>query len=192
LRAELAGRAGGEILGAARQAIERAAERRLAAEMLRYGSGLAITSIRLAGMQPPREVLPALREAAGAREEKRAQISQAEAYRFETESFAESEAAKRRLEAEGFGAEQTERAAGAADRFLAMAEAHKLDRQVDRTRLYLETVEEILAGRRKVIVDRTAPDVRRQIRLGELWSMPLQPATRPADANSSPPEDRIR
>ena len=192
LRAELAGRAGDEILGAARQAIEQAAERRLAAEMLRYGSGLAITSIRLAGMQPPREVLPALREAAGAREEKRAQISQAEAYRFETESFAESEAAKRRLEAEGFGAEQTERAAGAADRFLAMAEAHKLDRQVDRTRLYLETVEEILAGRRKVIVDRTAPDVRRQIRLGELWSMPLQPATRPADANSSPPEDRIR
>lgn len=192
LRAELAGRAGDEILGAARQAIEQAVERRLAAEMLRYGSGLAITSIRLAGMQPPWEVLPALREAAGAREEKRAQISQAEAYRFETESFAESEAAKRRLEAEGFGAEQTERAAGAADRFLAMAEAHKLDRQVDRTRLYLETVEEILAGRRKVIVDRTAPDVRRQVRLGELWSVPLQPATRPADANSSPPEDRIR
>ena len=58
LRAELAGRAGDEILGAARQAIEQAAERRLAAEMLRYGSGLAITSIRLAGMQPPREVPP--------------------------------------------------------------------------------------------------------------------------------------
>jgi heavy metal translocating P-type ATPase len=192
LRAELAGRAGDEILGAARQAIERAAERRLAAEMLRYGSGLAITSIRLAGMQPPREVLPALREAAGAREEKRAQISQAEAYRSETESFAESEAAKRRLEAEGFGIEEKEKAAGAADRFLAMAEAHKLDRQVDRTRLYLETVEEILAGRRKIIVDRTAPGVRRQVRLGELWSLPLQPATRPANANSSPPEDRIR
>ena len=66
------------------------------------------------------------------------------------------------------------KASGEAERFTAIAEAHEAGRDVNEIRLHLETVEEMLAGRRKIILDRADSGTRRQLYLGPktMWSIP--------------------
>ena len=104
-------------------------------------------------IHPPLEVVPAFRDVSSSLEEKEAAINEAEAYQVQTEAAARGQAAERIAAAEGFAAERTGHATGAAARFLAVAAAVAESPGVARTRLYLQTVEAALAGRRKVVLD---------------------------------------
>lgn len=192
LRAVMAGRPADDVLSTGRQDIERVVYARLADKMLWCGTGFSIESVSLADVHPPLEVVPAFREVAAAQEEKEAAINDAEAYQFETEALMEGEAAQRKLVAEGFSSEKTAKATGDAERFKAIAAAHASGREVNEIRLHLESVEEMLAGRRKIIVDRAHAGVRRQLYLGPkaMWTIP--PREVPSDStyyDSSSPED---
>jgi len=55
--------------------------------------------------------------------------------------------------AEGYKAERTERAHGDAERFLAVLREYQNAKDVTRKRLYLETMEKILPGIRKFVID---------------------------------------
>ena len=192
LRAVLTGRPADDVLSTGRQDIERSVFARLETEMLRCGTGFSVESVCLADVHPPLEVVPAFREVATAQEEKEAAINDAEAYQFEAEALAEGEAVQRQLVAEGFGTEKTAKALGEAERFTAIATAHKSGRSVNEMRLHLETVEEMLAGRRKIIVDRANSGVRRQLYLGPktMWSIPpREEPPEPTYYDSSLPED---
>ncbi len=195
LRGVLTGRPADDVLSTGRKEIERAMLARLQAAMLACGTGFSVASVSLGDVHPPLEVVPAFREVAAAQEEKEAAINDAEAYQFETEALVEGEAVKKQLDAEGFSAEKTAKASGEAERFMALAEAHQAGRQVDQVRLHLETVEELLAGRRKIIVDGPHSGVRRQLYLGPkgMWSLPpRQEPVEPANEDSSIPQDRKR
>jgi len=176
LRAVLTGRAADEVLSLRRDEIEQAILAGLQAEMQKCGSGFSVESVCLADVHPPLEVVPAFREVAAAQEEKEAAVNDAEAYRFEAEALTEGEAVQKRLDAEGFSTEKTAKASGEAERFTAIAEAHQAGREVNELRLHLEAVEEMLAGRRKIIVDHAAGGTRRQLYLGPktMWSIPLR------------------
>ncbi len=191
LRAVLTGRPVDDVLSTGRREIERAVLDRLQTEMQRCGTGFSIDSVCLADVHPPLEVVPAFREVAAAQEEKEAAINDAEAYQFETEALTEGEAVQRQLDAEGFGAEKTAKASGEAQRFMAIAEAHESGRNVNELRLHLETLEEMLAGRRKIIVDRANSGARRQVFLGPraMWTIPRQEPIEPTYYDSSFPED---
>ncbi len=191
LRAVLTGRSADDVLSTGRQEIERAVLARLQTEMLRCGTGFSVESVCLADVHPPLEVVPAFREVAAAQEEKEAAVNDAEAYQFETEALAEGEAVRKRLDAEGFSTEKTAKALGEAERFTAIAAAHESGRQVNELRLHLETVEEMLAGRRKIIVDGAHAGARRQVYLGPkaMWSLPAQTPSETDYYDSSIPED---
>jgi hypothetical protein len=64
-----------------------------------------------------------------------------------------------------------------------MAQAYARSRELTRLRLYLEAIEQVLAGRRKIILDRAPKGARRLLLLGgdRLW--PLA-APRPAEGGS--------
>lgn len=195
LQGVLTGRPADDVLSTGRKEIERAILGRLKAAMLACGTGFSVESVSLGDVHPPLEVVPAFREAAAAQEEKEAAINDAEAYQSETEALVEGEAVKKQLDAEGFSAEKTAKASGEAERFTAIAEAHQAGRQVNQVRLHLETVEELLTGRRKIIVDGPHSGVRRQLYLGPkgMWSLPLrQEPVEPANEDSSIPQDRKR
>ena len=186
LRAEASKGTIESILGDQRSAIEQAVQDRVADDLRAYATGLDVERVCLGDIHPPLEVVPAFREVASATEEKEAQINEAEAYQFETHALAGAQAKEKVLSAEGFQQDRTQRAAGSAERFTKLAGAYHEAPEVTRLRLYLQTIEESLTGRRKVILDRPASGARRQLFLGpkELWNLtppapgePLKPET---------------
>jgi len=115
-------------------------------------AGVEIVGVRLQDMHPPLEVVSSFRDVASAREDKSTMINEAHAYANEVVPQARGDAERQVREAEGYRRERVERARGDADRIVAMARAYKEGPEVTRTRLYIETMEEILAGIEKFIV----------------------------------------
>ena len=166
LHAEVSGREADDVLGLQRADIEEQIERRLAASLEEYETGLTVKAVCLGDVHPPLEVVPAFREVASAMEEKEAKVNEAEAYRLETEAQAEGEADGRIQLAEGFRHDRVKRAEGEAARFVLKAAAYGASPEVTRIRLHLDMIEEVLSGRRKVIVDNPSGGVRRRILFG--------------------------
>jgi len=178
LRAEMARRPLEDILSARRPEIEAAVEDGLSSALARYRTGFTVERVCLSDVHPPLDVVPAFREVASALEQKEATINNAEAYQFEKEALALGEAVAKREGAEASGYDRTRTAAGNAERFSAVAGAYAEGREVTRLRIYLETVEKALAGRKKVILDRPPDGSRRQLLFGPKggWtSLPRMP-----------------
>ena len=87
--------------------------------------------------------------------------------------------------AEGFAADRTQRATAAAARFLEVAAAYAAAPKVTGLRLYLQTMEIALAGKRKVIVDARRIGGRRALYLGRK-GLDLPANLPPAVLDSSP------
>jgi Cu+-exporting ATPase len=162
---EMARRKADDLFTAARGEIAADVVHRTNQSLGRYGAGLEVAEVCFGDIHPPLEVVPAFRDVSSSLEEKEAAINDAQAYQVQTEAAARGQAAERIAAAEGLAADRTERATGAAARFLAVAAAVAESPGVARTRLYLQTVETALAGRRKVILD-PAHGGRRALYLG--------------------------
>ena len=178
LRAEMSARAADSLLSADRAVIEENVARRMEEALAQYQTGFAVESVCLGDVHPPVEVVQAFRDVASAQEEKEAKINDAQAYQFEAEAEAEGAADENQRRAEAFGADRVQRAAGQADRFVAMVKSYDVAPTLTRLRLYLEMIEDSLAGRRKVIVDKRTGGARRQIFLGPKGFMNLIPPPR--------------
>jgi HflK protein len=116
------------------------------------GVGVELVGVRLQDVHPPLEVVPAFRDVASAREDKSRIINEALAYMDETIPAARGDAHRMVLEAEGYRSDRVDRAKGDSERFKQMAARYGDARGVTETRLYLETMEELLAGIEKYIV----------------------------------------
>jgi regulator of protease activity HflC (stomatin/prohibitin superfamily) len=161
----MAQRSADDLLVTSRREIAAAVLQRANALLARYGAGLQVAEVSFGDIHPPLEVVPAFREVASAMEEKEARINEAQAYAFQAAATARGQAAEGIAVAEGFAFDRTRRAEAAAGRFLDLAAAFAAAPEVMRLRLYLQTVELALAGRRKVILDTTRTG-RRALYLG--------------------------
>ena len=186
VRAEMSRRPIDEPLGAERGLVEHAIRERVARRLAGYAAGLEALSVCLGDVHPPLEVVPAYREVATAREEREAKVNEAQAYQNETEALARGQAAERTLGAKAFLADRTDRASGEAARFTDVAAAYGEAPGVTRLRLTLQAVEQAMAGRRKLILDRVADGARRLLYLGRkgLWAPP--PAPQPETPQPTP------
>jgi HflK protein len=118
-----------------------------------YQTGIRVLSVRLQEVHPSVEVVDAFREVAGALEEKSRLINEAEGYRNEQVALARGQAEARLRNADGYKIGRTNRADGDATRFIEFEQAARNHYAATATRLYLETMEEVLPGRQKLIVD---------------------------------------
>jgi HflK protein len=134
-------------------------EDRVAAELQqrldRYQAGAEVLRVRLIELHPAVEVVDAFREVSGAFEEKNRLVNEAEGYRNEQVALARGRAEASLRAAAGYAAGRKARAAGDAGRFEQFEAAFRQGPQTTETRLYLETMEQILPGKRKMIVDAT-------------------------------------
>jgi HflK protein len=176
LRAEMSRRGSDELLSDRRSEIEAAMRTRLAQRLADCGTGFELVAVALGDVHPPLEVVEAFREVTKALEEKEARINQAEAEQFEIEARTRGDAVLRVLSAEGAATDRVLRAEGAAARFTAVAAAYAAAPAVTAMRLYLAAMDEALAGRRKVIVDRAPPGSRRVLWLGPGGALNVAPA----------------
>jgi membrane protease subunit HflK len=124
--------------------------------MTAYQSGLTITEVKLQAVDPPDEVKEAFHDVVRAREEKEKLINQARGYNEDILPRARGEAEKMKREAEAYKKERVVRAEGDAKKFESVLAEYSKAPQVTRQRLYLETMERLLARvQHKTILDRT-------------------------------------
>jgi membrane protease subunit HflK len=119
----------------------------------RYDAGIRIIETKLQTVRPPQQVAAAFSDVVSAREDKDRFIKQADGYREDIIPKARGEAERIIRQAEGYKTERTERAHGDAERFLAVLREYQNAKDVTRKRLYLETMEKILPGIRKFVID---------------------------------------
>ncbi len=134
-----------QIEGAARELSQRRLDE--------YRSGLRVIAIQLQDVHPSVEVVDAFRNVSSAFEEKNKLVNEAEAYRNEQVALARGQALARLAEAAGYTIDRANRASGDAERFRQAVDAFKLSPGVTETRLYLENIEQVLAGKKKLIID---------------------------------------
>jgi modulator of FtsH protease HflK len=115
-------------------------------------AGVRLCGVRLQDVHPPLEVVPSFRDVASAREDKVRIINVAQSYMEETVPKARGAADSLVLGARGYSADRTGRAVGDADRFTQMERRFRDAPDVNRERLYIETMEGLLAGKEKYIV----------------------------------------
>jgi len=169
-----------------------ALESRLRAELQtrldRYESGVEVLGARLLDVHPSVEVVDAFRAVSAAFEEKNRLINESEGYRNEQVALSRGNAQARVVGAAGYSLGRKNRSEGDASRFQQSEEAFRAAPALTETRLYLESMEQILPGKRKMIVD--AGKARRSLLLIE-DGVELSPATIPAIAPERvrPPED---
>ncbi|MHC4172338.1 MAG: FtsH protease activity modulator HflK [Planctomycetota bacterium] len=118
-----------------------------------YESGVRIIEVKLQTVQPPKEVASAFSDVVSAKEDKDKLIQEAEGYKEDIIPKARGEARSIVLTAEGYKEEKVKRAQGDVEKFLAVLQEYQKAKDVTRKRLYLETMEKVLPGIKKFVID---------------------------------------
>jgi Cu+-exporting ATPase len=145
-----------DVLTTARQTIEARVLAALQKKLDRYGAGAKVIRVKLLDVHPSLEVVDAFREVSAAFEEKNRLINEAEGYRNEQVALARGNAEARLQNAAGYKVSRTERADGDGSRFDLAEGAFNTAPAIHRLRLYLETMEQVLPGKKKLILDSSA------------------------------------
>lgn len=141
------------VLAEGKLQVEVGAKKLLQETLDSYKSGIEIITVNLLKADPPAQVIDAFRDVQTARADLETSRNQAEAYRNDILPKARGAAQQMILEAEGYKQEVIARAEGEASRFLAVYNEFKQARDVTKKRIYLETMEEILQGMNKIIIE---------------------------------------
>lgn len=118
-----------------------------------YRAGLELTAVNLEELRPPDEVKEAFDDAIKAREDKERLEDQAKAYAGAVVPEARGVAEQIRQDALAYQASAVEIATGEAERFNLLLDEYLKAPEVTRQRLYLETMESVMAKSSKVLVD---------------------------------------
>lgn len=139
-----------------------------------YGAGITIVGIQLEKADPPAEVADAFEEVQRAQQDQDRVQREAEAYSNKRLGEARGEASRMRAEAQGYKQSVIAEAEGQAARFNSVVAEYNKAKDVTRERLYLETMEQVFAKTRKILIE---PD-----KQGVVPYLPLNefvPAARP-------------
>lgn len=135
----------------ARGPLSVAASTALQASLDAYRTGLVVTEVNLQDARPPEEVKPAFDDVNSAQQMNERLVNEARAYAAKIVPEARGAAARARTVAEGYKTAVVARATGDANRFSLLLDAYRNAPEVTRKRLWLETVEDVLAENRKVV-----------------------------------------
>jgi len=122
----------------------------------RYKSGVQIVKVQMQKVTPPDEVKAAFDDATKAREDGARVIKEAEAYANDIIPRARGAASRLLQEAQGYKASVIARADGDAKRFSSIVNEYAKAPVVTRTRMYLETMEQVMSNTTKIFVDQKA------------------------------------
>ncbi|MFN3273930.1 MAG: FtsH protease activity modulator HflK [Paracoccus sp. (in: a-proteobacteria)] len=117
-----------------------------------YQSGINVVRVNLDRADPPGEVIDAFREVQAAQQERDRLENQADAYANRVLAQGRGDAAQILEQAEGYRAQAVNTAAGEAARFNSIYEEYVKAPDVTRRRMYLETMEQVLADVQKIIL----------------------------------------
>ena len=118
-----------------------------------YNAGITVIQVNLQRAQPPEKVIDAFRAVQAAQQTRDTLEKEADAYANKVTAGARGAAAQLSEEAEAYRAQAVNVAQGETSRFLSVYAEYVKAPEVTRRRLYLETMEKVLGGMNKVILD---------------------------------------
>ena len=119
----------------------------------RYHVGVAVVAVQLQNVHPPKAVIEAFKDVASAKENKIKLINESQGYQNDILPKAKGKAAQMLNQAQATKAEAVNIAQGDAARFLSNLRGYQQAPSVTRKRMYLETMEKVLANVDKIIID---------------------------------------
>ena len=145
-----------------------------------YDSGISITDLQLQKVDPPSQVIDAFRDVQSAKIDLNTLVNQAQSYRNDIVPRARGDASRILQEAQAFRQQVVLQAQGDSSRFLSVYHAYQVSKNVTTTRLYLETLQSVLKGAHKIVLDKNAAAS------GVLPYLPLPALQAPAAAAAPP------
>ncbi len=141
------------ILTEARQKLAQDVAKLMQETLNRYKAGITINRVQLQKSDPPQEVIEAFRSVQAARLEKETLQNQASAYASKVVPEARGEAERILQAAEGFKQQTEAEAKGQTARYESVYKEYIKAPEVTRQRLFLETMERVMSGTDKIILD---------------------------------------
>ena len=121
-----------------------------------YNSGIQITQVQTQKADPPDQVIDAFRDVQAARADMERSKNEAEAYANDVIPRARGEAAQILQAAEAYKKQVVAQAEGEASRFLSIYNEYAKAKVVTQERMFLETMEKVLADINKIIIDKNS------------------------------------
>jgi modulator of FtsH protease HflK len=141
------------ILTGARQKTEQAVQKLMQEVLDHYGAGISVDQVQLQKVDPPAQVIDAFRDVQAARADQERLQNEAGSYANRVVPEARGEAERILQAARAYREQTVAEATGQTARFLKVYEEYKKAPEVTRTRMYLETMERVLGGADKIILD---------------------------------------
>lgn len=151
---ELVGRSSAEDVRTERRAeVEEGVRSLVQTTLDNYGAGLSIVGVQLEQADPPEEVADAFEEVQRAQQDLNRFQLEADQYANRRLGDARGEAAQISEQAIGYAQQVVAQAEGESQRFTSVRGAYELAPEVTRERLFLETMEGVLADSNKLIIE---------------------------------------
>lgn len=144
------------VLTEGRGDIEKQAQRMMQSALDSYEAGIIVGGVKLEKVDPPSQVIEAFRDVQAAEADRERFRNEAERYANQIIPEARGEANKMLQQAEAYKEQVVAGAQGDASRFLSVFEEYRQAKDITKKRIYLETMETILAKMDKVILDENA------------------------------------
>ena len=141
------------ILTGARQTIETAVQDLMQKTLDHYSAGIVVQQVQLQKVDPPTQVIDAFRDVQAARADLERAVNEAQTYANRVVPEARGRVAQITQAAEAYRQQTVAEATGPTSRFLKIYEQYTQAPAVTRERMYLETMERVLGGADKIILD---------------------------------------
>ncbi|MCK9916052.1 FtsH protease activity modulator HflK [Microbacteriaceae bacterium K1510] len=141
------------ILTGARQTIETAVQDLMQKTLDNYRAGIVVQQVQLQKVDPPTQVIDSFRDVQAARADLERAVNEAQTYANKVVPEARGRVAQIVQAAEAYRQQTVAEATGQTARFLKIFEQYKKAPDVTRERMYLETMERVLGGTDKIILD---------------------------------------
>ncbi len=125
----------------------------LAETINKYNIGIQIFQVQINNATPPNQVSKSFEEVFDALEQSKTLINKAQEYSSQKLPAAEGESQKLKYEAEAYYEERISKAKSETNRFNALLQEYKSSKEVTKTRLLIETLEDVLPNAKIYFVD---------------------------------------
>lgn len=160
------------LLTGARQVTENAVQELMQRTLDSYGAGILVQQVQLQKVDPPAQVIDAFRDVQAARADLERAQNEAQTYANRVVPEARGRAAQILQAAEAYREQTVAEATGQTARFIKIYDEYRKAPQVTRERMYLETMERLLGGTDKIIIDGQGSGVVPYLPLNELGRRP--------------------
>jgi len=175
------------LVGSTRPDITRRTKELIQSVLDNYNTGITVTTVNLEDVQVPDAVIPSQRDANKAQADKERLQLEAEAYRNGILPVAEGGAARMLQDSQAYKSQVTAIAEGQTARFAQLESAYSQAPEVTRRRLYIDTIESVLAHSHKVIIDSHAGNNLVYLPIDKLLEKSLNRESESgADSNAAP------